>query len=549
MDRKIYIVIIIILVFVLIFSIFKNIGYPIIWGDEADTVMYAERILDYGYPKVHDGHNSLNYNMISGNVGVNEKYDAWTVSMWGQYYFAAPVAKLARNYENMYTKTAILRFPFALVGLIGILILPLALTPTLKKNNLYLLWITYIILSILSVSVILHIKEVRSYALSIFLSSSFLILFINFYFNKKIKRITYIILSSLVLFLLVNFFPPGYLAISFSVGFYVFVSNIYKFNKLGFYSVIKTTLLETLPIILAGLCIFPILIFFKTSSVSGRAYFDMGFGINVYIGYLSRIFIFLMRYHFLTLFFFLLGFLMLMVKETGIRKYLVKNKLLTFLIFVFFSYIPAIAFTPYMFDRYFVFLQPLLNLIISFLIILILENLSLVKDINKKSSLKMLFIYSCILVFGINIILKSEIYTGRIYELTHKYYGPMDYTIEYIKSNYPDPKKLVILTNAEQPVLMYYLGSHVICDEQTDCNYEAPDIIFPRHGWGYLEKKFTDVASKAVENNKYKQILLPIWDYPSNNIPELSLGLRHLFKTPITNNDDQKILLLVKETK
>ncbi len=40
-------------------SLFKNISYPLLWCDEGDTAMYATRVLEYGYPKVHDGKNVL----------------------------------------------------------------------------------------------------------------------------------------------------------------------------------------------------------------------------------------------------------------------------------------------------------------------------------------------------------------------------------------------------------------------------------------------------------------------------------------------------------
>src|SRR3989344_8767594 len=93
------------LILLLTFSVFKNISYPIVWGDEAETVMFAERILNYGYPKVHDGKNSLNFHMISGDVGEQEKYDAGTISMWGQYYFTTLGAYLAGTTNEIYQTT------------------------------------------------------------------------------------------------------------------------------------------------------------------------------------------------------------------------------------------------------------------------------------------------------------------------------------------------------------------------------------------------------------------------------------------------------------
>jgi hypothetical protein len=38
-------------------SLFKNISYPLFWADESMAVMGGVRVLEYGYPKVHDGKN------------------------------------------------------------------------------------------------------------------------------------------------------------------------------------------------------------------------------------------------------------------------------------------------------------------------------------------------------------------------------------------------------------------------------------------------------------------------------------------------------------
>ncbi|MFI5265719.1 MAG: hypothetical protein ACHQT7_03170, partial [Candidatus Levyibacteriota bacterium] len=35
-------------------GLFKNISYPLLWNDESYGAMNALRVLEYGYPKVHD---------------------------------------------------------------------------------------------------------------------------------------------------------------------------------------------------------------------------------------------------------------------------------------------------------------------------------------------------------------------------------------------------------------------------------------------------------------------------------------------------------------
>ena len=60
--------------FVFLISLFKNISYPLFWADESMTVMGGVRVLDFGYPKVHDGKNVL-YDLRHPNVrlGIDEK--------------------------------------------------------------------------------------------------------------------------------------------------------------------------------------------------------------------------------------------------------------------------------------------------------------------------------------------------------------------------------------------------------------------------------------------------------------------------------------------
>lgn len=549
MQKTFFKSVILILIALIGYSLFGNIGYPIIWGDEADTVMYAERILDYGYPKVHDGQNSLNYNMISGGVGVNEKYDAWTVTMWGQYYFTAIGTYVARFFDDIYVKTAILRIPQSIVGLMGTIMFGFVITPFLKQDkHKYIFWLVYLTLTLFSISLILHLREVRSYSLYIFLSSLFLILFVRYYLIKNTRYIKYFAFGTAILFLLVNIFPPGYLALSAGVGIYVFLDKVFRkeINNL-----VKSTIKDAAPIIVSGLLILPILVTFGTSSVSGSAYSDMAFSFKIYLSYIERIINFLINYHFLAVFIaFCLYFVIIIktlyglpIKDTVIKLW--SYQILRFLIIFSLIYTPFISVTPYMFDRYFLFLQPIVSALIAYVFVLILNEIKKIKDSNSRSNYLLIFIQFSVLLTGIVMLLRSSLITGRIYELTHKYYGSMDYIVSYIKSNYTKPENLVIDTNIEQPVLMYYLGSQVICDDSPKCYSDPADIIIRRRG--FPNELFEERIERYFEQADYQEVRLPIIDYPANNIPEFSLGLRHLFRTPVTENDSEKVILYVKK--
>ena len=38
-------------------ALFRHLSYPLLWADEAETALFAERVLEHGYPKVHGPRN------------------------------------------------------------------------------------------------------------------------------------------------------------------------------------------------------------------------------------------------------------------------------------------------------------------------------------------------------------------------------------------------------------------------------------------------------------------------------------------------------------
>ena len=61
-----------------------HLSYQLLWQGAAETIMYAERILDFGYPKVHDGRNVVYGLSAPISVGVKERHDAYIGSTWGR---------------------------------------------------------------------------------------------------------------------------------------------------------------------------------------------------------------------------------------------------------------------------------------------------------------------------------------------------------------------------------------------------------------------------------------------------------------------------------
>ena len=126
--------------------VFKHLSYPLIWHDEALTVVFGERVLEYGYPKVH-GPTGTHYPMHHDiSVGVKEGIDAYLGSPWAQYYFAALGVAWAGESTDFYAKTLRLRLPFAIAGFIGVGVLLLTALGSLagtEKRRLFALELCY----------------------------------------------------------------------------------------------------------------------------------------------------------------------------------------------------------------------------------------------------------------------------------------------------------------------------------------------------------------------------------------------------------------------
>jgi len=135
----------------------------------------------------------------------------------------------------------------------------------------------------------------------------------------------------------------------------------------------------------------------------------------------------------------------------------------------------------------------------------------------------------------------------RIYELFHRYAGPMDYAVDFIQRQYRDPSRIVVATNYEEYVLQYYLGSRVIIgyvgnNLEEDMKLD-PDVIVARKRGAYTNARIQELVGRAAYNHK----AFPIIDTETNSIPEIKIGrLFHRFRTPRTRNEKRALEILYK---
>lgn len=126
-------------------------GY--LWQDEAETALLARHTLRFGYPKTFDGRNLLE---IPGAYG-NGPGEAWIYNPWLPFYLLAGVFALAGE------STWMARLPFALCGLLTLVVtwrLACSVTSDRRIQRLS------VALMVFSVPFLLHMRQCRYYAMA-----------------------------------------------------------------------------------------------------------------------------------------------------------------------------------------------------------------------------------------------------------------------------------------------------------------------------------------------------------------------------------------------
>lgn len=544
MRYPILILITIVTLLLFVVLLFKNISYPLFWNDEGDTVMRAKTVLKYGVPKVFYEDSLINQiELPDKTVGVKES-GTWVKTPWGQYYYAAIFVKLAEKTDDLYAKTALIRTPFALIGLMGVIIFGLSIMQLFKERDRKLLFLSlFLFLEILSVSLILYLRNVRSYPITLFLLSIIIYSFIRFYFLKKLNPVVYAAVFSVTMILLFVTFPPACIPVFAATGAVVAYDYLKK-------RISKEVLMSNLvPLGVSFVLIVPLAVYFETIPVAYEVseFFEFNFGTQI-----SYMLLALRLYA-------TLDFLLLMIALKILSIVLVKgrtganislySKISNFLVLLFLFYLAIVARTPNYFDRYFIPIQPVISLIVILDSFTIYTAYKKEKMVQRKQNIIAGFIFTIVLFSALAFVNKADHLSKFIYEITHTYEGTMDHAVGYIKGTFEKPERLVIATNYSEPVYMYYLQSKVIVgfvgnNIEEDANAD-PDIVIMRKG----RDNFVETLQTFVDKGGYEKVSFPIYDYHVNNIPELTIPLKHLYKTKYTERENEQLEIYVKKEK
>jgi hypothetical protein len=537
------------LVIILLISVFKNISYPLFWADESMTAMGAERVLQFGFPKISDGKNVI-YDLRHPNkrLGANEKNDAYVGGAgWLQYYYGTIGYSIANQFDDVYVKTGVFRSSFAIIGLVGLFILLYFFSKFIKEPiSKEIIQITFLILTISSISLVLLIREVRYFPLVFLmlyaiLSCYFIFRFYN-RFNEKIFVSIIVILHPLCIIT----FSPIYFIILATLGIIeglIFISNVVKKN-------VKSAFQESKPIIIAAvlsiLFALPLLSYFKVFEINQAMSEFNGYSSEMYWNNLKTGFNYFLKFEFLMLAVVVKILLLPFIyKLWNNHKSIIQVSLSLSLFFIIFLF--AISrMHGVLYTRYIIYLQPILSFIILYDLYLLFGLINS-SNLKFKSLITSSFFAISFLAISLKIYQNKGFIEGHIYEMTNQYKGPLDETIPYIKENFPNHKDLIISTNYEETSYMYYLKSKVIIgyvenNLKEDLKYK-PDIISFRPNWGDR----SGIFARYISKNEYFVKRFDLKNTPTNMISEFNYlpKFTHKFKTESPNEYKESVQLWI----
>jgi hypothetical protein len=540
------------IIFTLLFFylLFFRIEAPLIWNDESETIMTGKTILTYGYPKVHDGKNIIFLPEQKEWIGYDKALDANFTIPWGSYYFASIAAYISQNIDDLYLKTFWSRLPFGIIGSLGIFFFGLTLN-SISSTKKYFGWSVYLFFICFSVSLFLHLKQLRYYSLVIF-DISLITYIINLYFvNKKLTYNKYLIVFSLALFFTYQTNLLVYAAATLSCFLFTFYYHLAETNHLTTAEKSKAILKDCVPYIISGVLVLPFLIFYKTFEIAALATEFYKATNEAYVNNLIRIWEYLNNLEFIFVFIAIklcAVFVWIRSSKCGNHPNILqinKLRLLSILLsFIFIIFVLLISKMPFLFVRHFIVLTPILAIMAG-------TDIILFHTFNEKNNILIVVFYG--IIFSILFITspkKIKYFKEYLYEVSHQRKGPLDFIIPYLKERYQHPDQLTIATNYEELSYVYYLN----CKTVLGYNYKnlaedtttTPDILVYRKKWGHDPMPFNHFMSKA----KYEKVTFPVFDSPTNDITEIEwFFTQHLFKTKMaTKPEDQVEIYILSNT-
>jgi hypothetical protein len=530
--------------------LFGRLGHPLFWHDEAETAAFAQRVVRFGYPKVHDGRNTL-YSLWApwrkAGIGIDEASDAYTGSPWLQYYEGALGVALGAGTQDLYARTAWVRLPFALAGAAGLALLFGAIAPALAGGHARRLALAalYAGLCAASVSLFLHLREARHYSLTLLGCAALAWLFLRRHAFDRLGYGRYAVGLCGALLWLFHSFHPAALALGASSVLWLVWRALCRAGAPA--ARVAWLAREGVPFAAAALLTLPLLGFFD--------FFQQTQGWVEHFGNASRgirnagfVGWTLLRHEFLAPALLLRAVVLWLDRwrpdpepaAAAARRAIVGWLWLTLCVYAL-----LMLGIPFLFERYFIVLGPLLCAAGLLDLSTLWESAAQPASPPRRGARVGLALGAAALA-GCLLVRAPEL-AGRVHEIRHAYRGPLDYVIPYLAAKHPDPSVLVIATNYEEPAFMFYLGSRVTvgfyAPNLPDDLAVAPDVIVPRPWPDQM-----GVLRRLASQGRFEPHSFPVGNLRWNNTPSLSarVGSRtgHRFRDPVIDVDGPQLVIL-----
>ena len=264
--------------------VLRHLGHPLLWNDEAETAMYGQRILTFGYPKADDGRNLVYEALAPLAVAVKQPGSVYIGSTWGQYYVGALSVAFADRTGDPFAKTQRVRLPFTLAGLLGLGAFAALLVslhrdaPAAAALPVALLFGLFL----LSPSLQLHLREARHYPLMVLLTGLVLLVHIRLHVQGSPSRLS-ALAEAILLVLVFNVFYPGFFLLAAALGLERTVAPRTGSAAQRFRALAR----DLAPLALAALLVLPIAVYFGVFDVApklgGRASADGSRALGVFL--------------------------------------------------------------------------------------------------------------------------------------------------------------------------------------------------------------------------------------------------------------------------
>lgn len=526
--------------------LFGRLAHPLMWQDEAETAVFAERILEYGFPKVHGERNVIYEFGTHAALGIDEATDAYIGTTWGHFYYAVPGVLWARSVDDPYAKTWRIRLPFALAGALGVALLAFAVTPVFAGDRARSLRFAavYLLLSAGSISLLLHLREARYYALLVLAIGAIACVHLRHAVFATLSARAYGAAIAALLVLLFNVFYSAF----FSVGLLLAVDLAWRelVTRHGEPAPLLRLARAWAPLALALALVAPELVYFETFQIAAAFSEHLGLSVEGYLANLRGLLRHLWVHELLAPALALRAATLAADRfappdEASRPSRRVNARLVAFSA----GYAAIGCLNPLVYERYFVLLGPLLALVV------LLDAFDAVARLRARgpgAARAAAAAVALLLVFGS--IGRVADLRGRWRELRTPVRGPLDYAIPWIRDHYPHPENLVIATNYENHPYIYYLRSHVIVGlSRSNIRRDRlldPDLVIPRRRWPV---SLPD-ALAFLRRGDYEEIPFEVRDLHYNDVPALSRSAStpdpHRFETALARSDAERFSIFAK---